>query len=331
MLSIARNICRLCLLTLCACSGNAANTAGNTSSDNADTIPTFNADSAYSFITRQVEFGPRVPGTEAHAKCAGYIASELKRHGADTIILQKATATAFDGTVLPITNIMGRFLPEAPRRILIAAHYDTRPWADNEADKEKRFTPIPGANDGGSGVGVILELARIIGLQNPAIGVDFLLVDAEDYGYSSDISDKEYADSDQSWCLGTQYWVKHSPYTGTDRPVYAVLLDMVGGTGAKFYREYTSDAYAHHIVDKVWATAAASPYADRFINSRGGALIDDHVFINQAGIPAIDIVECHESGFPPTWHTHADNMDNIDRSTLKAVGQVMCEIIFNEK
>ncbi len=177
---------------------------------------------------------------------------------------------------------------------------------------------------------MILELARIIGRQTPPVGVDFLLVDAEDYGYSPEISEAYCHDSDRTWCLGTQYWATHNPYTETDRPAYGILLDMVGGTGAKFYREYTSDAYARNIVDLVWSTAAASPYADRFINARGGALVDDHLFINAAGIPTIDIVECYEGGFSPTWHTHADDMAHIDRSTLKAVGQTVCDVIYGE-
>ncbi len=327
---IALNIL-LCAAAATACSGKPAAAVNTTEKKPVPAVPSFNADSAYNQVARQVAFGPRVPGTEAHSRCADYLETELRRHGADTVVTQRGTATAFDGTRLPIRNITARFGTDKSRRILIAAHYDTRPWADNEADPALRNTPISGANDGGSGAAVILELARLFSQQRPEVGVDLLLVDAEDYGYSPEISSLPVTDSDRTWCLGTQYWAAHNPYTAATRPDYAIVLDMVGGQGARFYREYHSDAIARSVVDKVWAIAATTPATDRFVNGRGGAIIDDHIYIHSAGIPAIDIIEHRtDTGFPDTWHTHADDLAHIDAGTLGAVGQVMAEVIYRE-
>lgn len=289
---------------------------------------TFDSDSAYAYVARQVAMGPRIPGTRANAECAEYIRTELMRHGADTVTEQRATVTAYNGDRLPINNLMGRFNTEAPARILLVAHYDTRPWADSDSEQINHLEPVPGANDGASGVGVILEIARHLSVNKPAIGVDMLLVDAEDYGQSSGFSNH-----DETWALGTQYWTEHMPYTQDNMPRYAILLDMVGGIDAKFHREYFSNNYARNIVDKVWGIAARSGYSDRFVNLDGGAVVDDHLYLNRAGIPAIDIVESKNEvtkSFSPTWHTVDDNMDNIDRSSLKAAGQTVLNVIYNE-
>ncbi len=289
----------------------------------------FNSDSAYSYVEDQVALGPRVPGSAAAQECASYISTELRRHGADSVRLQPGVVRAYNGDVLKINNVMGSFNPGANRRILLAAHYDTRPWADSDANEDFRTSPIPGANDGGSGVGVLLEIARQLGQRQPGIGVDMLFVDAEDYGQASGFSNH-----DESWCIGTQYWVQNLPYATDSLPAYAIVLDMVGGMDAKFHREYFSNQAAPEIVDRVWSTAAQSGYSDRFINKEGGIVIDDHYFIAKAGIPAIDIVESkndQSKSFPTTWHTMADDMDHIDKSSLKAVGQTVLNLIYNEK
>ncbi|MCM1483633.1 MAG: M28 family peptidase [Muribaculaceae bacterium] len=292
------------------------------------TAPKFNADTAYSYVDRQVSFGPRVPGTEGHRVCAEFIKDVLKANGVDTIIEQTAEVEAFNGDKLNILNIMGRFAPEAKERLLIVAHYDTRPWADNETDVSRHRQPILGANDGASGVGVMLELSRALGHVSPGIGVDLLFVDAEDYGDSDGWNSNE-----DTWCLGTQYWVKNMPYGSDTKPLYGIVLDMVGGTDAVFHREYTSDRVAKGVNDKVWNIAALSGYDHKFINSTGGGIVDDHLFINRAGIPCIDIVECNNpttGAFPTTWHTLNDDMAHIDRESLQAVGQVVMNVIYNE-
>ncbi len=289
----------------------------------------FNADSAYRNVKAQVDFGPRVPGTDGHTRCARYLVSELARYGADTVTQQTTTVTAYNGDKLPINNIMGRFNKDASERMLLLAHWDTRPWADQEVRKVDRAKPILGANDGGSGVGVLLEIARCLQQEKPVIGVDILFVDAEDYGKM-----EGWGNNETTWCLGTQYWIKNHPYTKQNMPRYGILLDMVGGLDAKFNREYGSQQVASDIVDKVWAMAAASGYGDVFVNELGGNVIDDHVFVNQVGIPCINIIESINpatDSFNPTWHTLDDNMKNIDRQSLKAVGQTVLNLIYQEK
>lgn len=311
----------------CRTTGGKDSTADKTTDKAIKEPAKFDSDSAYAYVAHQVEMGPRIPGTRANAQCAEYIRTELLRHGADTVTEQRATVTAYNGDRLPINNIMGSFNPAVKSKILLVAHYDTRPWADS--DPEQTPEPVPGANDGASGVGVLLEIARHISENKPDIGVDMLFVDAEDYGQSSGFSTH-----DETWALGTQYWTEHMPYTNGNMPRYAILLDMVGGIDAKFHREYFSNKYARNIVDKVWSIAARSGYGSRFVNLDGGAVIDDHVYINRAGIPAINIIESKNEvtkSFAPTWHTVDDNMDNIDRASLKAAGQTVLNVIYNEK
>lgn len=288
----------------------------------------FNSDTAFKYVRRQVTFGSRVPGSEGHKKCEDYIIKKLHTAGAK-VTEQKSTVEAYTGVTLPINNILGQFNPEDSTRILLVAHYDTRPWADNDSNPENANKPVPGANDGGSGVAVMLEIARQLSENNPGYGVDLLFVDAEDYGDSS-----RFGNNEKTWCLGSQYWVANMPYTDANKPRFCVVIDMVGGINAKFYREYYSDKYAKDVVDKVWSTAQKSGYADRFINKGGGGVNDDHIYINHGGIPAIDIIESNNDithTFPPTWHTNNDNLSNIDKASLKAVGQTILNLIFNEK
>lgn len=319
-------------LLLVACTGSSKAKSAVTDSTPAptsDTVshPGFDADSAYGYVAAQVAFGPRVPGTEAHSRCAEYLKWKLAGFGADTVISQHGTAEIYDGSKRPLHNILARFNTAAPRRILIAAHYDTRPWADEDADEANRSKAIAGANDGASGVGIILELARQIGMQAPSIGVDFLLTDLEDMGSPADSEESE------GWCLGARYWAANLPYEPIDRPAYGVLLDMVGGEGATFTREYFSERQAPHIVAKVWAAAAAEGIS-RFVDKRAGAVTDDHIEISTAGIPCIDIIECSNAdtgNFPPYWHTMADDMRHISRATLGDVGNTLMRVIYTDK
>ena len=279
----------------------------------------FDADSAYVYLARQVAFGPRVPNTTAHREAGDWLASELRRHGA-ALTEQKASLKAFDGTVLNARNIFGQFNPEAKDRVLLLAHWDCRPWADQDPDPQRRNIPVDGANDGASGVAVLLEVARGLALSPVKKGVDILFVDAEDWGTDGD---------DESWALGTQYFVKHPPVEGY-RPSYAILLDMVGGEGALFCREYFSERYAPAISEAVWQKAANLGHADKFLNRMGTAVMDDHVELIRAGIPAIDIIEYRpgdDGGFNPRWHTTQDNLEGISKETLKAVGETVMAVI----
>lgn len=320
----------LVLLAFIACSNNTKKASDDTETTTKSVVnvPQFNADSAYQYVKAQVDFGPRVPNTKAHVDCGNYLADKLTEFGAK-VTSQYVDLPAYTGTLLKARNIIGSYKPDTKKRIALFSHWDSRPWADADPDAKKHYTPILGANDGASGVGVLLEVARHLGQQEPKVGVDILFVDAEDYGQSSGFSIH-----DESWALGTQYWVAHLPYAQDSLPRYAVLLDMVGGIDAKFHREYFSNQSAPGIVDKVWSAAVRAGYGDRFVNVDGGAVIDDHFYVNQAGIPAIDIIESKNEvtkSFNPTWHTAQDNMDNIDRRTLKAVGQTVLNVVYSEK
>ena len=313
----------------CACSGKSnslsTNATTETSAPNEVEVVTFNADSAYARVAEQVAMGPRVPGSDANAKLGRYIVDYLKRNGADTVLIQRTNADVA-GKSTPIVNIMGRYGVDRLKRVILLAHYDTRPIADEDPDEAKRSRPIDGANDGASGTGVLLEIARIMGEQMPdSIGVDILFVDAEDSGDSG---------NDDSWCIGTKEWVKQMPYKIGMKPRFGILLDMVGGRNAVFHREYFSEQAARSINDKVWSRAAVSGFGSRFPNEVGIPVVDDHVPLIKAGIPTIDIIENRNpstSYFNPTWHTHADNMSNIDKETLGVVGQVVVNTLYNEK
>ena len=274
-----------------------------------------------------MQFGFRVPNTPAHLATADYLSSELARHGA-VVEVQQGTVTAYDGTELSIRNIIGSFSPEKKNRILLFAHWDSRPYADNDPDKSKHRQPIAGADDGASGVGVLLEIARQIGKRQPDTGVDIAFFDAEDYGvpYWSESSDEN------TWALGTQYWTRR-PHKPGYRARFGILLDMVGGAGAQFRQELFSKYYASGIVAQVWDTAKRLGYGNYFIEEDGGYVTDDHLYVNRYGIPSIDIIPCYrdtETGFPPYWHTVDDTMRNIDRSTLKAVGQTVLTVLYEE-
>ena len=259
---------------------------------------------------------------------ASYLASELNRHGAE-VQVQDADVVAFDGTVLHAKNIIGIFSPEKTDRILLFAHWDSRPFADNDPDEANHRKPVLGANDGASGVGALLEIARQIGMKSPQVGVDIIFFDAEDYGQPYFSTHSEVQDS---WALGTQYWVRR-PHRPGYRARFGILLDMVGGENAVFAREKASLQYAPGIVDKVWKKAQSLGYGKYFSDNEGGYIIDDHVYVNKMGIPSINIIQydaSSDSGFNPQWHTVHDTMDHIDKETLKAVGQTVLAVIYNE-
>ncbi len=283
----------------------------------------FDADSAYARVVEQCAFGPRVPGSEAHRRCGDYLAGRLRSYGA-AVTEQRMTLTTFDGSEIKCRNIIGEYNPDASKRLLLLAHWDCRPWADNDPDPARRREPVPGANDGASGVAVLLEVARQLSVNAPKIGVDILLTDAEDWGDSG-------AGNDDTWALGTQYWAAN-PHKPGYRPMYGILLDMVGAGGAVFAREYFSTYYARGFVDEVWRVAQAAGYGDYFVDDSGGAITDDHIFVNRAGIPCIDIIDQSGdggTGFFKQWHTTGDTLDIIDPATLKAVGQTVLNVIYN--
>ena len=290
-------------------------------------VPTFNPDSAYQYVKAQCDFGPRVPGTEAHTACLQYFVEQFSRFGADTVIVQEGESMIYDGTKMPIRNVVASYGLGKPNRVMICAHWDSRPFADNDINPDNRRKAIIGANDGASGVGVMMELARQLGQKNAAIGVDLILFDLEDWG-APDWEQSKL--SDGGWALGSKYWASR-PHIPGYQAQFAILLDMVGAQGAQFYREYFSDQYASWVVDRVWNKAADLGLGHVFVNQRGGGVTDDHINVNRAGISCIDIIQFQtdtETGFGDYWHTHNDDMRNIDPLTLDAVGRVLMEIIY---
>lgn len=294
-------------------------------------VPVFNPDAAYNYVDAQVKFGPRVPGTPAHAACADWLQKELERLGAK-VTLQKAEVERHDGKRLPLLNIIGSFHPERTRRILLCAHWDTRYEADQDPNNPKK-QPAMGADDGGSGVGILLEVARVLGERALAnIGVDIVLFDVEDQGMSGG---SMRLNTDKTWCLGSQYWSR-TPHVPGYKADYGILLDMAGASGARFPQESFSREHANAYIQRVWNEAHALGYHDYFVGPLDHDIIDDHVFVTlYAKIPTIDIINLQpgpdgRSRFGHYWHTLQDDMSIIDKSTLKAVGQTLLQVLYKE-
>ena len=293
--------------------------------------PVFSADSAYLYCQQQCDFGPRTMNSKAHDLCEECIVSKFKACGMD-VTTQKADLKGFDGTILKSTNIIASYKSELANRILLCAHWDSRPWADNDPDEANYKTPVLAANDGASGVAVMLEVARQLP-DTLGIGVDFVCFDAEDWGVPQW---SDAVDDGNSWALGAQYWAANCSKKQAKTYRFGILLDMVGGQGAQFYKEGMSLQYASSVVDKVWRAAQVVGFGSMFPTQTGSRITDDHIPVNRvAKIPTIDIIpyypNCEQSSFGPTWHTVNDDMTHIDKNTLQAVGQTMIQVIFSEK
>jgi len=291
-------------------------------------FPQFNADSAYAFIQKQVDFGPRVPNSPGHKATGEWLMEKFRGYGME-VQGQEFTAKAYDGKALELTNIIASFKPELKRRVILAAHWDTRRVADK--DTERINEPIDGANDGGSGVGVLLEIARVISSaeEELGVGIDFILFDGEDDGVPHHQQGR--GDDSQWWCLGSQHWAK-TPHIPGYSAYYGILLDMVGATGARFYKEGISVQYASGIVNKVWRHGHHLGHSDFFQMRESHAITDDHIPVNEvANIPMINIIDYSpDFGFGHYHHTHMDNMDIIDRRTLGVVGETVLFTIYQE-
>ena len=301
----------------------------------------FCADSAYAFCAAQCQYGPRTMNSVAHEECGQWIAEKFRQYGCD-VELQRADLKGYDGTILKSTNIIAKSQKLTAKsrqltangqqpRILICAHWDSRPWADNDPDSANWRKPVMAANDGASGVAVMLEIARLLQQNDSAsVAVDFVCFDAEDWGTPQ----WENNSDGDSWALGAQYWAANCPKQIANSYQYGILLDMVGGQSARFYQEYFSMKYARNIVEKVWQAASAAGYGSYFPAKDGGGVTDDHLPVNEkAGIPCIDIInhypDCEQSNFGPTWHTINDDMQHIDKNTLQAVGQTLIQLLFS--
>ncbi|MCK5705697.1 MAG: M28 family peptidase [Cyclobacteriaceae bacterium] len=318
----------------CESSKKSVDHAAARNSKKAITVPSFNSDSAYLFIQKQVDFGPRVPNTDAHKVCGDFLVNKLKSYGAK-VTEQNFREQAYNGTILHLKNIIAAYNPNARKRILLASHWDTRPYADK--DFAGRYEAIDGANDGGSGVGILLEVARILSKnEKPNTGIDIILFDGEDYGEHEDVKNTPLKNGLVQiwWCLGSQYWADH-PHVPKYSAYYGILLDMVGSKNARFYKEGGSMQFAPKVVKKVWKTARSLGYSNYFINTNSPGIMDDHIFVNRdAKIPMIDIVEFDPDSpsyyFGDYHHTRKDNMSIIDKQTLQAVGETVLYTIYNE-
>lgn len=288
--------------------------------------PDFNADTAYTFISNQIAFGPRVPNTVSHRNCGIYLFEILRRY-CDTVYVQETSLRAWDGSLLKVRNFIGSFRPEDKSRHFVAAHWDSRPYGDQDPDSSFHRQAIDGANDGASGVGVILEMARVLSENAPPRGVDLILFDAEDYGEPSG----EETGSYEYWAMGSAYWARN-PHQQNYRAHFGILLDMVGVKNARFTMEGTSMYFAPDIMRRIWDKAAEAGYSSYFLREETSALIDDHLPINEIlGIPTIDII--HREGekgasFFPHWHTHNDNLENVDIASIGVVGTLMLDIVY---
>lgn len=286
-------------------------------------VPAFQVDSAYTYLTKQLDFGFRVPGTDEHEACKDWLVEKLESFGLK-VKVQKFKTTIYTGLEMPGYNIIAQHNPDHPERVIVGAHWDTRFIADKDPNEENHDDPIMGADDGASGVAAILELARTISKNPIDMGVDFILFDVEDQG--------DMQGTVNTWALGSQYWAKNLVPRNYSAD-FGILLDMIAAKGARFGRESNSMQYAPQVMNKIWKMAQNMGYSDLFQDFSAGGIADDHVYMNQAGIPTIDIISIpnptdSKSVFGSYHHTISDNIDIIDKRNLKVVGQVVLAALY---
>lgn len=288
-------------------------------------IPNFSVDTAYAFTAKQVAFGPRVPNSAAHKACRAWLVKKLRSYGA-VVEEQVLSEKHHSGKILNGANIIAKFNPQNPRRVMLAAHWDSREIADKDPDPAKKNKPIDGADDGASGVAILLEIARAFKAKPSELGLDLVLFDLEDNGKDGDGSE----DTEATWCLGSQYWAKNK---GNYQARFGILLDMVGAKGATFPKEGYSMHFAPELTNKIWNIASRLGHSNYFINDLGGAITDDHAYVNRAGIPMVDIINLAPGAngtFGSYHHTHNDNMNIIDKNTMKAVLETVLTVVYSE-
>jgi hypothetical protein len=302
-MSRARAVIAAALTLILACQARAGSGRG--------AAREFDGQTAFTYVERQMAFGPRIPGTAAHRQTGDWLAAELRAR-ADTLIVQEIRHVTRRGDTLHLRNFFARFKPEATERVLLLAHWDTRPHADQSQNLGQQRLPVPGANDGASGVAVLLGVADALKQRAPAMGVDLLLVDGEDYG--------DFADSTDV-LIGSRWFAAHQP-TGY-QPLFAVLFDMVGDKDLQIYQEGNSLAVAPEVVQRVWRAAADLGYERHFVPAVRHTLTDDHVSLQRAGIHAIDVVDFDY----PFWHTTDDTIDKVSAASLQIVGDVAVALV----
>ena len=295
----------------------------------------FSADSAYRYVQQQVDFGARVPGTEAHMECRDWMVGQLSRWGLQ-VEEQQGVMPDYKGDMQPVRNIVAHIEGTDKNRkaVLLCAHWDCRPWCDEEEDYSDRFEPVMGANDGASGVGVLMEVARQLQALRATTAfpsVDIVLFDCEDMGTPTHYTGTE---RENTWCLGSQLWATRYTQTARDKRTdyqYGILLDMVGDPSATFPQEYYSMHFAQPYVERVWRMANMLGHGRYFTRQSSYPVVDDHYYVNTiADIPCVDVIDYKmnvETGFPDWWHTKRDDMRNINKQTLQAVGETVINVI----
>ena len=284
---------------------------------------TFDGQAALGYVRTQLEMGPRVPGTEGHRRTGDWIVAEMRKR-ADTVIVQEWTHVTARGDSLPMRNILARFRPAEGSRVLYLTHWDTRPISDEANDPAQRQLPVPGANDGASGVGLFLALGDALRKTPPEFGVDLLFVDGEDYGNFS---------KDEDVLIGSKYFADHLP-SPDYKPIFGVLWDMIGDRELQIYQETNSIQAAPEVVARVWNEAEEMGYADYFIPKVEYSLIDDHMPLIAKGLRVIDVIDYYyprpeRIGEPRVnyHHTPEDRLDKVSGESLKIVGDVALGLI----
>ncbi len=318
------NLCLICALVVAGCTKEQSKPMPELSKQSQEpakaavSIPSFSGARAFDLLVKQTKFGPRNPGSSGHSACLDFLADEMRKY-ADDVTLQKFTHTGYNGERFQLTNIIAAFNPESKNRILLCAHWDTRPRADNDEDKSRRNEPIIGANDGASGVAVLLEIASLLKQARIQIGVDLVLFDGEDYGLEGDIP---------RYLLGSRYFAANK--LPDYNPRFGILLDMIGDKFLDIPKEQHSVKYAPDVVDIVWNKAHALGYP-QFLDETGELITDDHLPLNEVGIKTIDLIDFN---YPdPTnrfWHSHKDIPENCSAESLEAVGTVLTHVIYSQ-
>jgi hypothetical protein len=289
------------MLVLSACGGDADGAA-----------PQFDGQASMQYIQAQLDFGPRIPGTPAHRQAGDWIVQQM-RERADTVLVQEWIHVTADGDSLPMRNIFARFNPDASQRILYLAHWDTRPISDQETDASQRALPVPGANDGASGVALLIGVADALVKNPPNVGVDLLFVDGEDFGNFSSNTDV---------LIGSKYFAQNLP-SPDYRPLFGVLWDMVGDANLRIYQEGYSMQRAPEVVSRVWQTAADLGYHQYFVATGGISITDDHIPLLDAGLRVINVIDIDY----PAHHTPRDTFDKVSEQSMQIVGNVALELI----
>ena len=283
-------------------------------------VPRFDENHAFSYLVAQCDFGPRNPGSDGYYACLDYLITELDQSANEIILQDFSYQERRYNKQYNLENIIARFNPDSEFQTVISAHWDTRPWADQEDLRQDRDQPIIGANDGASGVAILLELAKIMGENPPPIGVNLVFFDGEDLGVPGE---------NETYCQGSRFFAKNLPIP---RPDEAINLDMVGDKQLVLPIERYSLEYHPELVRHLW-DRAKDMGLDAFIGRVDYAIYDDHIPLNEiAGIPSIDIIDFkYPNSYANFWHTLNDIPENCSEESLGQVGALMVDYIYNRE